>query len=92
MHDDEIVSWVIRKRWHKQDMETPRRMRYMADVRHPLKYMGDDRPQPDQHAPGPLFKVRGTTLPRTATCPLCGNEFSLGVSHGCFRSMRFRRK
>ena len=91
MDDDEVVSWRIRKEWHAQDMSHPRRMRYMTDVRHPLKYMGDDRPVGDSHSPGPFWKGKMTSLPREGTCPLCGRTFSLNSPHGCFRSLRFRR-
>jgi hypothetical protein len=66
-------------------------MRYMSDVRHPLKYMGDDRPQPYAHAPGPFWKGKPPDIPRVAKCPLCGKDFDLTKAHGCMRSMRFRR-
>lgn len=83
--DKAVAEWRMRRLWHEQEMSSPRRSRYMADVRHPLKQiLHADKTigWREYRKPVPEPKV---LPPMMAKCSKCERLVDVSDrSHSCF--------
>jgi hypothetical protein len=86
----EALRVALREIWHDQDMRSPRRMRYMADVRHPLKPLPLDEKRSKTIHWKPLLPK--PNLPDEIECPSCHKLIGRAARHLCFAGKKYRRR
>ena len=83
--DEEMLEWARQRDAHERGMRAKPAVKYMADVRHPLKVRRlDERPLPwfSHRVP---FEPKPET-PSEAPCSKCGKMINLRhyMRHHCF--------
>ena len=82
--DREMLEWARSRDAHERSVRARRAVRYMADVRHPLKSRRLDEPPLKWWVHRVPFQPK-PEIPCEAPCAKCGEIVNLrGVRHHCF--------